>query len=454
MSEPSSTLEFGQARLLVGPVAPTLFRMTLPMVAGILAMMLYNIVDTYFVGRLGGDPLAAMGFTFSITQIIMGFALALMIGTSTVLARLIGAGDGGQVRRITTDGLLLSGCTILVLGGVGILFLDRIFSAMGAQPHLLPTIRQYMVPYFAGVALLAIPMVGNGAIRATGDTKYPSLIMISSAIVNIVLDPLLIFGLGPFPRLELRGAAYATILSWIFTLCAALLILGKREKMLATPFVSVHRILQSWGKILYVAVPVALTNILIPVALAILTAMMATFGPQAVAGFGVGARVEALLLVGPFALTAALSPFVGQNFGAGNHARVREALRSAVLGCWVWCLVGWFILTVSAKFVAGLFSDVPEIQRVIVWYLWILPWSYGAVTTCFQVTTTLNALNKPILSTGITLVRMFGLTIPLAYLGSRLYDQPGLFAGMGISHLLAGLGSLAFVRWFLRRTDG
>ena len=209
MSEPSYTLESGQAKLLVGPVAPTLFRMTLPMVAGVLAMMLYNIVDTYFVGRLGGDPLAAMGFTFSITQIIMGFALALMIGTSTVLARLIGAGDVGQVRRITTDALLLSGCSMLALGGMGIFFLDRVFSAMGAEPHLLPTIRQYMVPYFAGVALLAIPMVGNGAIRATGDTKYPSLIMISSAIVNIALDPLLIFGLGPFPRLELRGAAYA-----------------------------------------------------------------------------------------------------------------------------------------------------------------------------------------------------------------------------------------------------
>ena len=182
--------------------------------------------------------------------------------------------------------------------------------------------------------------------------------------------------------------------------------------------------------------------------------MMATFGPHAVAGFGVGARVEALLLIGPIALTAALSPFVGQNFGAGNHMRVREALRSAVLGCWVWCLVGWFVLAVSAKFVAVLFSDVSDIQRVIVWYLWMLPWSYGAFTTCLQVTTTLNALNKPILSTGITLVRMFGLTIPLAYLGSRLYGQPGLFAGMGISHLLAGLGSLAFVRRFLRRYDG
>lgn len=440
----------GKAKLLTGPVGSTLFRMALPMVAGVLAMMLYNIADTYFVGQLGGDQLAAMGFTFPITHMMSSVALGLMVGASTVLARLIGSGDFGQVQRITTDGLLLSGCVIFVLGGVGILFLDPIFSAMGAQPHLLPYIRQYMVPYLAAVALLAVPMVANGAIRATGDTKVPSLIMITSALVNVVLDPLLIFGPGPFPRLELRGAAYASILSWVFTFSAALLVLGKREHMLTHPFVSVRTILKSWGTILTVAVPIALTNLLVPVAIACLTAMMATFGPYSVAGFGVGARVEALSLIGPFALTAALSPFVGQNFGAGDHARVRAALRAAVLGCWGWGLVACIVLAVSAKWVAAIFTDIPEIQQVIVWYLWVVPWSYGAFATCIQVTTTLNALHRPMLSTLVNLVRMFGLTLPLAYLGSRWFQQPGLFAGIAVSNLVTAVGSVAFIVWILR----
>ena len=416
------------------------------MVMGVLATMLFNLVDTFYVARLGEEPLAAMGYTFPVASLVHSLSLGLMVGASTVLARLIGAGDFQQVRRITTDALLLSALIVLALGVIGLLTLPRVFTGLGADPHLLPLIADYMVPYYLGVWLLVIPIVGNGAIRATGDTRMPSLIMMIAAIVNMILDPLLIYGLGPFPRWELRGAAVASICAWSITFVAALAILGLRERMLARPTLNPRRLWASWTTVLKMAVPVGLTNLVMPISAGVITRLLSSFGAFAVAGYAVGVRVEMIALIGPFAMTAALSPFVGQNAGAGKSDRVREALRIAVRWCWLWGGAVCVLFALTAGHVAGWFSEGEPVAQVTRLYLWILPLSYGAMTACFQVTTTLNALHRPLYATCIALIRMFALSIPLAWLGAQAWGIPGLFAGLAAGNLLAGPLSYLWLR--------
>lgn len=447
MNEPSLRV---RAPLLDGPVPRHLFRLAAPMVLGVFAMMLFNLVDTLYVSRLGGDALAAMGFTFPVAAFIQSLSLGLMVGTSTVLARLIGGGNRQQVRRITTDALVLSALVIVAVGWAGLATMDPLFKALGAAPHLVDRIREYMVPYYLGIGVLVVPMVGNGAIRATGDTRMPSLIMMIAAGVNLVLDPFLIYGWGPFPRWELRGAAVASILSWCITFVAALLILGRRERMLAPPVWKLSLLLDSWKTVLRIAVPVGLTNMVLPVSGAILTRVLAGFGTAAVAGYAAGLRVEMVSLIGPMALTAGLSPFVGQNAGAGAFDRVREALRTAVRWCWAWCTVVCALALLLAQPLARAFSADPEIIAVTVRYLWMVPWSYGAMTSCFQVTTTLNALNRPLVSACISLLRMFALVVPLAWAGSRWLGVTGVLAGITAGNLIAGLCADAWLRGRLR----
>ena len=309
-----------QTKMLKGPIGRTLIGLGLPMALGILAIMLFNIVDTIYVGRLGSSYLAAMSFTFPVTFAIMSLAMGLSIGISSTIARALGQGDQSRVKRLTTDGWALAVLVVLVFSLLGLMFLDPIFKSIGASEETLPLIKSYMVTWFLGVGLLVIPMLTNGAIRATGDTKTPAIIMLIAGMINIIVDPFLIFGIGPFPRLELHGAALATVISWLATFAASLWVLVRREKMLAFPLFSLEHTFQSWQQILYIGIPATVTKILRPVAMGIITLMITQtqLGEIAVAGYGVSGRLESLAMVGIFGLSSALTPFIGQNFGAGH----------------------------------------------------------------------------------------------------------------------------------------
>ena len=297
------------------------------MAFGIMAIILFTVVDTFYIGQLGAEPLAAMGFTFPISYIVMSIAMGLSVGTSSTIARAIGQGHQRKVQRLATDGLGLAFLIVTCFSLIGLTNLNTIFSLIGAEGEILELISDYMIPWCLGVGLLVIPMVGNGAIRATGDAKTPAIIMTIAGLVNIILDPFLIFGIGPFPRLELRGAALATVVSWGVTFTASLWILGKREGMIRLPVFDLKRSFDSWKQILYIGIPAAGTNVMEPLSMAVITRMISEYGEEAVAALGVGGRLEALSLIGLWGLSMAMTPFVGQNFGAGNYDRIRAALR-------------------------------------------------------------------------------------------------------------------------------
>ena len=316
-----------QAKLIEGNIPGQLVRLTLPMFVGILGMISFNLIDTFFVGRLGAKELAAMSFTFPVVMIIGSISMGLGIGASSVISRAIGEGAHRKVVRLTTDGLLLALLTVIVFVTAGLFTLEPLFTALGADAELLPLIESYMKIWYLGVPFVIIPMVGNNAIRATGDTKTPSAIMFVAIVVNSVLDPLLIFGIGPFPRMELEGAALATVIARAVTLIVAFWVLWKREKMLSLAIPKITQVFNSWKKILYVGVSAAGTNLIIPISIGIITRLVSAHGNEAVAGFGVASRIEAFSLTIMMALGSVMAPFAGQNLGAGKIGRIRTALK-------------------------------------------------------------------------------------------------------------------------------
>ncbi len=231
------------------------------MMVGIIGMVMFNLVDTYFVGRLGKLHLAAMSFTFPVVMVLQSIALGLGIGASAVIARAIGEGDHHRVQRLTTDSLMLSFIIVVVFVVIGLATIEPLFRLLGAGEELLPLIKSYMRIWYIGVAFVVIPMVGNSAIRATGDTVTPSIIMLIAIAVNLGLDPLLIFGIGPFPRLELAGAAIATVIARATTMTISLLVLYFREKMIVLKMPSLKEGIDSWKKILYIALPAGGTRL-------------------------------------------------------------------------------------------------------------------------------------------------------------------------------------------------
>ena len=427
--------------LTEGPVSSRLVKLTLPMVGGIFAIVAFNLADTYYVGQLGTNQLAAMSFTFPVVMTLGSLALGLGVGASSIIARAIGEGDRSRVQRFTTNSLTLGVAAVALLSTISLLTIDPLYTALGAGPEVLPFVRQYMQVWYFGMVVLVIPMVGNSAIRASGDTGTPSLIMILSAGFNIVLDPLLIFGFASVPALGLVGAAWATVISRALTLVASLLVLQFKEHMLSSRLPDLEETFYCWRDVLSVGLPAAGSNMINPISIGVITSLLATHGPLAVAGFGVASRVESLAMIALMALGASIGPFVGQNWGAGKFARVIEAMRQSYLFCLAWGVVLTGVLAVSARYIVPLFNDDAEVVRVATTYLWIVPVSYGAAGIIVVASSAFNALGKPIPAVVMTVLRMFVLYIPLAYLGSRLFGPVGIFAAATMANIVVGAGA-------------
>jgi putative MATE family efflux protein len=456
MSNDSNKNEFRnsneKAKLIEGPIGKTLIRLTIPMIIGIMGMVIFHLVDTFFIGQLGTEQLAAMGFIFPVIFLISSIAMGIGIGVSSVISRAIGEGDWHKVQRLTTDSLGLSLLIVIGFVSIGILTIEPLFKLLGAAPKILSHIKKYMTIWYPGVIFVIVPMVGNNAIRATGDTKTPAMIMIVAVIANLTLDPLLIFGIGPFPRLELEGAAIATVFARAITLIVAIKILYFRDKMITLVKPNLKQVLNSWKKVLYVGLPNAGTNIIVPFSMGVVTRLVATHGAEAVAALGVGSRIDALALTVIMALGSVLAPFVGQNWGASKHDRVKVAVKYSQGFSLVWGALIFLLFVIFAQPIARLFNDNTDVIAYIVIYLMVVSISYSVFGILILSSAAFNALNKPMPSAFLSLFRMIALYIPLAHLGSHLWQVTGIFLAGCVANLLSGIAAFFWLKRFLSRS--
>ncbi|MFT5683303.1 MAG: putative MATE family efflux protein [Myxococcota bacterium] len=434
--------------LLEGDVRTVLREQSTPMAVGVVFMILVNLIDTYWAGQLGTDELAAMSFAFPVIGVIINVSLGLMIGTSVAVARVVGAGEIDTARRLATHSLLLGVVIVTMVSGAGLATQDLVFTALGAEPELLPVIGGYMRIWYLGAIFLVVPMMLNGVLRAHGDPKTPRNVMILSAVFNGILDPILIFGLGPIPGMGLEGAAMATAASRAITFVYAGFVaikMGTLDLHIPTP----AAFLASARSILTVGIPATVTNVLGPIATALLTAIVATYGAGAVAAYGIGARVEALVLIAPIALSSGLSPFVGQSWGAHLEKRVAEGFSVAVRFSILWGLGALLFLLPAAPWLARIFSDAPDVQRQIVIYLRIVPIGYAAYSVMMMVSSAFNAMDHAPRATLLSVIRSIVLAVPLAWIGGELIGLPGIFVGLVVASLISAVLGLKWMRAFL-----
>jgi len=415
--------------LLEDPVADTIKRMTIPMIYGMVLLMTFNLVDTFFVGLLGTQPLAAISFTFPITFTVISLTIGLGIGTSAVIAKALGKGNDESAKNSGTAAIYLAAIVVGILSFIGFCFIDEMFLLLGASEALLPLIHQYMDIWFIGSVCLIGPMIGNAILRASGDTKTPSIIMGSAGLINAILDPIFIFGIGPIPAMGIQGAAIATLISWVFGLLLVLYIVGIKRQLIHTSLLSFKTFIASSKGILHIGLPAAGANMLTPLSAAILTAIVAGYGDSAVAAFGVGSRIESIACLVVLAMSMTLPPFISQNFGAGNMHRVEKSYKASVKFVLAWQLLIYVILVLIAPFIADIFSKEKVVADIIVLFIWILPLGYGLQGIIILTNSSFNALHKPIMALMLSVIRLFVCYVPLAYLGSVYYGIEGFFIG-------------------------
>jgi len=437
-----------KANLTSGDVLQHLISLTLPMSFGIFTIIGFNLADTFFVGQLGSTELAAMAFTFPIPMIVGSISFGIGSATSSFTARAIGSGNVERVKDYTTYSLLLAILIVSVVAVIGFLTIEQQFKLMGADDSVMPFIKDYMRIWYLSTPFIVIPMAGNSVIRSLGDTKSPAVVMAVAGLVNIILDPLLIFGFGPIPELRLQGAAIATSISRVLTLVASLYMLHYRYGVLKNPFTDLKKLLKTWKDIINLAVPATLTNIITPISIAVVTKMVSSYGNKVVAGFGVGSRIESFMAILLIGLSASLGPFVGQNYGAKKLGRIGKALNYANSFPIFWAVICFITVFFFSNYISSIFNDDPEIIAASRDYLLIMTIGLIGNGILQNVVSVFNVLGKPKISLVANIFKMFVIYLPYALILKGYYNEYGIYSAGLFAHISTGL--LAY--FYMRRT--
>ncbi|MEM7371160.1 MAG: MATE family efflux transporter [Bacteroidota bacterium] len=422
-----------------------LISMSLPISIGMLSTFLFQVIDTYFVGQLGPESLAALSFSSTVYFMMVGLFIGLSVGVSVIIGQATGASDIKKVRHTTWIAALL--CLVLtsLLSFLGIFFIDPIFDLMGADAAVIPLIREYMIPLLSGIPLLTTGILIGGVLRATGNITKPEVLMAIAGVINLFFDYVLIFGKWGFPELGIQGAAYATVLSWVFVILGMVILLIRDQ--LLRPFSRSDRSNQQIiQEIFQLGGPSILTQIIGPFTLMYLTFLLARESSLAVAAFGVAGRIETLLMIGILGISTAITPFIAQNSGAKQTDRIDQAIAfggkaSTYLGLLVAALM--FLLI---KPIAALFSDHPEVIQHTANYFYIVSLSYVSYGLYLITTSILNGLQLPVNSMKISLVKSLAFTLPLTLIGAY-WGVTGIFIGLSLSNVLAGI----YAGWEMRK---
>lgn len=439
----------GKPDLIHDPVGSTLYRTAVPTTIGAVAVIMYYLADTFFVSLLGTDELAALGFTFPATILITYFGVGLGIGTSALIGKALGGKNQGQAQEVTFAAMMAGLLLGLLLMIPAIASIDVVFPLLGAAPERMVLIREFMEIWYLGMPFQLMQFAGTAAIRACGNAKLHGKLMAASAVLNAVLDPILIFGIGSWEGMGIGGAALATVTAWVFTIVVICYYLCVKEKLLSFTLPPMHELLATWRRLMGITAPAALANMITPISAGVLTATLAVYGPQAVAAYGVASRVESFIMIVVLGMSMSVPPFISQNYGAHRYDRVQQGLKLALNFVLVLQLGLYVLVALTAPWIALIFTRDAEVQNIITLVLRILPLSYAFQGMVVLSASSFNALHAPRNALITSLLRFFVFYVPLALLGNELDGIRGLFIGAAIGNVLAGL---VIRRWIFSYT--
>ena len=428
-------------------LARQLFHMTWPMLFGVLSLMTFQLADSAFVGQLGQEPLAALGFTVPMQQLISGMYVGLGIATTAIISRTLGSGDETRAHRL--GGLVITvGATLAFLLVAALWLLQEpIMTLLGAEQALLPVIRDYWAPWLVAAWTGAMLYFGYAVCRSHGDTKLPGYMMIGTSLLNIALDPLYIFVFG----WGLPGAAWATITAFS---TGALIVFPTllRRGWIRFDLARVQPV-QALKQLNSIMAPAMVSQLMPPVSAMLATAMVAGFGSAAVAAWGLGTRLEFFSIVVVLALTMSMPPMIGRMLGAGELDRIRQLVGIAVKFILGWQLLIGLVWLASSGVVSGIFTRDPEVTSVVSDYLVRVPLSWGPLGICMLMVSSCNALGMSLRALITSTLRLFACYLPMLWVGAQLGGLPGLMSGAFAGNLLAGTMAWQMYRRGIRRLE-
>ena len=406
---------------------------------GLVAVFLVDLIDMFFISLLGNQALAAaIGFAGAISFFLMSFSIAMGIATGALVSRALGQGDAERAKEVRTNVFAIGIIVLTLVSALAWFNLEALTAMVGAKGETQDLAVRYLAIIVPSVPLMMIGMGGGAILRAHGDANRSMIATLSAAAANAILDPLFIFGFG----LGLDGAAIATVLSRVVLAVVGLYPVIKHHGGFAP--LSLSKLRADFKPIYDIAFPATLTNLATPVGSAFVTRVAAEFSEQAVAGMAIIGRLTPVAFGMILALSGAIGPILGQNYGAKLYDRVRKAFSEAVIFTAVYTVAIVSVLWLCRGFIADAFGAEGEARDLV--YLFCGPlslaWFFNGVI--FIGNAAYNNLGHPFYSTWVNWGRHTIGTIPFVWFGAQWFGAEGVLAGQ-----LVGGVFVAAISWWL-----
>jgi putative MATE family efflux protein len=433
----------------VGPISRAIFLLATPMVLEMLMESLFAIVDMFWVTRLGSDAVATIGLTESMLTILFSVAFGVSLSTTAMVARRIGEKDHAGAATAGSQSILLGTAVAIALGLPACLFAPQLLGLMGASPQLIATGHHYTAVAFASSVIIMLLFLNNAIFRGAGDAAAAMRVLWLSNIINLVLDPCFIFGLGPFPKLGVTGASVSTLIGRSCGVAYQFWLLGYGSERITIHFADlrvVPRVIASLARVSATGVAQFAVG---HTSWVVLVRIVSSFGAAAVAGYAIGIRVFLFVLLPSWGLSGAAATMVGQNLGARKPERAERAVYLTGLYNMLFLGLVSVVFIAAPNIIIDRFTTDPSVAPHAIDFLRII--AFGNLVYAFGMVMVqaLNGAGDTVTPTVINIIGYWFLEIPLAYwLAFRWNLQVrGVFITIPIAQLAITLISLAvFVR--------
>ncbi len=341
-------------------VASALLKLGIPTMVGMLISALYNAIDAYFVGGLGMSQMGAVSVVFPIVQIIIGLGMMFGAGASSYISRLLGKGANEQADK-TASTSLFSGLLVGTIIIIGIMvFLDPVLTALGSTETILPYARAYAKIYVTGSIINVFTVMMNNLLTAQGATKFTMIAMLTGSIANVILDPIMIYGMD----LGIEGAAIATVISLCINMALYIGYIAKKKGVLRFSVRNIAPSKMIYAEVLKIGIPVLLFQLLASTAMGSINTAAKPYGDYAVAAMGAVTRIMTVVTYVVFGFLKGFQPFAGYNYGAKKYERLKKSIRLCMIWSTVFCIVAAIVLFIFADPIVSLFGTDTEMVDI------------------------------------------------------------------------------------------
>jgi putative MATE family efflux protein len=450
---PPASARTSAGRFTQGSTMRHVLVMSLTSGVGLIAIFLVDFLSLMYVSWLGStEKTAAVSFASVVLFFLISTHIALMIAISAVTSKALGAGQRSEARRLAGSGVAIGVGAACLLAIIALPLIDPILSALGAQGGTAAIARGYLLIVLPTNPLLAAGMAYSAVLRAAADARRAMWVTLSGGLATAILDPILIFGL----RLDVTGAAISVLLSRLIFVAVGYRGAVITHDLVARP--SLAALATDIGPLARIALPAVLTNLATPAANAVLARVMASYGVAAVAASGVIDRVVPLAFGGVFALSGAIGPVLGQNWGARLFPRMHRVLDDAVLCTLIYVATMWLVLAIARDAVVSIFAFTGEAAEITRFFCLVSGPGWAGIGLLFCANAAFNNLGFPLRATAVNWGRATFGTLPFALLGAFYAGPRGVIAATLAAGAIFGIGAMimahAALRTLARRGSG